>query len=120
LNNIKKDIEMLRERYESGKPLFDKFSQWHSEFKMQKNIEEMLNTDRARKNRGGCLAGILKDQKKANSNAELYLRQLRDACEKQADLRITIEDLSPYQFALHLIQERGQQKENERENRVRS
>lgn len=118
LENIKRDIQILKQRYENGRPLFDKFAQWHSAFKMQQKIEETLNTDRVRKNRGGCLAGVLKDQKKTNASAELYLRQLREACEKQADSGITIEDLSPYQFALRLIQERGQQKENERELRV--
>jgi hypothetical protein len=118
LQNIKTDCEKLKTRYESGKELFDKFSQWHLTFKKQDEIEGLLNTDKVRKNRGGCLAGILRDQKTTNANFERYLRELENACEVSSGNSVTIDGLSPYQFALSLIHDREQRKENVKELKV--
>lgn len=117
LQKIQFDLQTLQKRYESGKASFDKFGQWHAMFKKQDEVEALLNTDKVRKNRGGCLNEVLRDQKTTNNSANQYLRELQSACE-QPDLEVTIDGVSTYEFALNLIQEREQQKENEKELKV--
>lgn len=100
--------------------MFDKFEQWHVAFKKQADFEAELNTERVRKNRGGCMTAVLRDQKHNNANFEKHLRELQCACDESADHGVTIDGLSPYEFALSLVQEREQQKENEKEMKVKN
>jgi len=115
LNEIRHELENLRNRYESGKQMFDKFSVWYECFKQQDQIEALLNTDKARKNRGGCLTDILREQKKNNTNCARYLKELKTACEEANDDNVTIEGFPLHEFAEHLVQQRQQQKETEKE-----
>jgi hypothetical protein len=115
LNEIRHELENLRNRYESGKELFDTFSRWYECFKKQDEFEAQLNTDKARKNRGGFLTNLLRDQKKNNANCARFLKELQSACEEADDDSVTIEGLPMHEFANQLIRDREQQKENEKE-----
>jgi len=114
-HKIQNELQHLQKRYESGKDLFDKFAKWRTYFKKQDDIEAELNTDRARKNRGGCLGKILAEQKKTNAMADRLLKELKAACDEVSDPTAKIDELTPYTVAMNLIQERGQQKESAKE-----
>ena len=81
---------------------------------------ELLGTERVRKNRGGCLDKVLKEQRHTNRIEENHRKELQAACEDAATSNdIKIDGMTPYEYAIALITRREQDKENEKEAKVR-
>ncbi|KAI6174025.1 hypothetical protein M3Y98_01145400 [Aphelenchoides besseyi] len=78
VNHLRDDVEKLKQRYESGKELFDSFQQWYLAFKKLDEVDAELNTDKARQNRGGIMAKLLEKQKRLKKRCRKVASRIGD------------------------------------------
>ncbi|CAD5234752.1 unnamed protein product [Bursaphelenchus xylophilus] len=112
LNKMRVDLERLRERYETGKPIYDKFYEWFNTFESLEALEEEMKTEAYRKNRGGCLNRALKQQKILKIKLNKVLEELQVQSENSPS--VTLNGMPAFDFVQDLISKKGAEKENEK------
>ncbi|KAI1719145.1 microtubule associated protein (MAP65/ASE1 family) domain-containing protein [Ditylenchus destructor] len=116
---IESEIEALEEKYQRGRPVFDKLGEWMDLWQEKLRTEQKACRASFYNNRGGSIAATLKRQKQVNNQMTKIFDELKTLVQEYVDnnyeiLDIQVEGLLPHKYAEFVMEEYERDKEVQR------